>query len=345
MMTPRERWETVLRRQTPDRVPMDIWATDETWNKLLAHFGYDDRWQVIERLNIDFVVSVGPEYVGPPVAPDADMYGCRYRDIEYAGGTYRECVTHPLAAYNTVEEIDEHFTWPSPDWFDYSVIADQVRDVHDYPIRGGGSEPFLIYARLRGLELAYMDLMDNRQMVDYCLDKLFDFAYENTTRIYEQTPVLFSYVAEDFGSQESLLFSPKVIREVFIPRMKRMIDLAHESGAYAFTHSDGAIRPIITDFIQMGTDILNPIQWRCKGMERQSLKADFGDKLVLHGGVDNQETLVYGTVDDVWREVQDNISTLGPDGYILAPCHNIQVVSPVENIIAMYEAGLEYGRL
>ena len=154
-----------------------------------------------------------------------------------------------------------------------------------------------------------------------------------------------SYVAEDFGSQENLLFSPRVIRDIFVPRMKRMIDLVHEAGAYVFFHSDGAIREIIPDMIAAGIDVLNPLQWRCTGMDRAGLKRDFGGQVVLHGGVDNQHTLAFGSVEDVRQEVIDNIRILGAGGgYFLAPCHNIQAVSPVENIVALYQTGSEYGR-
>jgi uroporphyrinogen decarboxylase len=176
---------------------------------------------------------------------------------------------------------------------------------------------------------------------------LFDLAYENTRRIYEQLPgqITLSYVAEDFGSQESLLFSPKTIRQIFLPRMKRMMDLAHEAGVYVFHHSDGAIWPIIPDLIATGIDILNPIQWRAKGMDRAALKATFGDQVIFHGGMDNQQTLPFGSVEEVRQEVLDNIEILGKGGgYILAPCHNIQAVSPPENIVALYETAYEYGR-
>jgi len=126
--------------------------------------------------------------------------------------------------------------------------------------------------------------------------------------------------------------------------MKRMMDLAHQAGAYVFFHSDGAVRPILPMFIEAGIDVLDPVQWRCKGMEREGLTRDFGDRLILHGAVDNQYTLAFGTVDEVRQEVIDNIRILGRGGgYILGPCHNIQPVSPVENVIAMYETGYEYG--
>jgi uroporphyrinogen decarboxylase len=345
-MTPKERWLAVLNRQTPDRLPTDYWATDEAHSKLLKHTGCADRWEMFEKLHIDAPVGVGPRYVGPPIKTDHDMFGSRYQDIVYGDGVYRECVTHPLAQYNSIKEIEANFTWPSIDWFDFSGIPAQIVGKEKYPIKGGGSEPFLIYARLRGMEQAYVDLMLEPEIASYCLDKLFDLAYESSLRTYEQIPdqVMFSYVAEDMGSQESLLFSPKTIRQVLIPRMKRMIDLAHEAGAFVFHHSDGAIRPILPDMIETGIDILNPIQWRCTGMEREGLKRDFGDQVIFHGGVDNQYTLARGTVEEVRSEVLDNIRILGEGGgYILAPCHNIQVVSPAENIVAMYETAYEYG--
>jgi uroporphyrinogen decarboxylase len=196
------------------------------------------------------------------------------------------------------------------------------------------------------MEQAYMDLALNPELVHYGLDKLFDFCYQNTLRIYEQLPgqVDISYIAEDFGGQQQLLFSPDMIREFFIARMKRMIDLAHEADVYAFFHSDGAIREIIPDMIAAGIDILNPIQWRSAGMDRARLKRDFGDQVIFHGGIDNQYTLPFGSVEDVCNEAIYNIEVLGQGGgYILAPCHNIQVISPPENIVAMYETGYEYG--
>ncbi|MBS3762632.1 MAG: uroporphyrinogen-III decarboxylase-like protein, partial [Planctomycetes bacterium] len=129
-----------------------------------------------------------------------------------------------------------------------------------------------------------------------------------------------------------------------LPRMKRMMDLAHENGAYVFHHSDGSIRNILPDMIEAGIDVLNPIQWRCEGMERERLKRDFGDDLVFHGAMDNQYTLAFGSVEEVQQEAKDNIRILGEGGgYILAPCHNIQSVSPPENVVAMYENAYEHG--
>lgn len=345
-MTPRERWLAVLRRETPDRVPMDYWATPEASQKLMQYLGCSTMEEVFARLHIDAVVTVGPQYVGPPPPPGKDIWGVRYRQVPYETGVYSEPENHPLAAYNSVEEIEANYRWPSPDWWDYSDIARQVREAGERPIRGGGSEPFLQYCVLRGLEQGMMDLIEHPDIVEYCLGKLFDLAYEMTRRIYEQAPgqIMITYVAEDMGSQDSMLFSPAQVKRFLLPGMKRMIDLAHQAGAYVFHHNDGAVRPIIPTMIEAGIDVLNPVQWRCKGMDREGLKRDFGDRLIFHGGVDNQYTLARGTVEEVRQEVADNLRILGVGGgYILAPCHNIQAVSPPENVVAMYETGYDLG--
>ena len=343
-MTSKERWLAVLQREKPDRMPMDYWATQEANEKLIRYLGVSDLDEVFEKLHIDKPYSVYPDYTGPVLQANTDIYGCRYSNIEYKGGVYSECVFHPLADYETVDEIESNYTWPTADWFDYSSIKKQLKGKEHRPIQGGGSEPFLTYTMLRGDEQAFMDLILNPDIVHYCLDKLFSYAYENTSRIYEAIPgkVDFSYISEDLGSGTGLLMSLEHIKEFLIPRMKRMMDLSHSAGVYVFTHSDGAVKPVIPLLIDAGTDVLNPIQWKCVGMERESLKKDFGGKLIFHGGVDNQYTLAFGSVEEVRREVRENIEIFG-DEYIMAPCHNIQAISPPENIAAMYEEGYRHG--
>ena len=117
---------------------------------------------------------------GPRLQSQADVFGCVYRDVDYGTGTYSEVITHPLARFGSVEEIEANYRWPSPDWYDYRGIPDQVAGWEHYPIQGGGSEPFLIYKNLRGQEQAMIDLVEHPEIVHYCLDKLFDLAYTDT---------------------------------------------------------------------------------------------------------------------------------------------------------------------
>ena len=336
--TPRERWEAILEGRQPDRAPIDYWATDEVTDRLMKHLKAATLRDLYEKLGIDVPFKVEPEYVGQTILPDEDVFGCKYRDVDYGTGAYRECVSHPLAGYKTVEEIEANYTWPDINDYDFTTIKDQIVGWNDYPISGGGSEPFLDYKNLRGQQQGYVDLFRYPEIANYCLDRLFDFRHEYTRRIYREIPgrVTFSYVAEDFGAQNGLLISPGMIREIFLPRMKKMNDLAHKNGVHVFFHSDGAINQIIPDMIGIGIDILNPIQWRCRDMDRAMLKAEYGDKVILHGAMDNQQTMPFGSTVDVRAEVRENINTLGPSGYILAPCHNIQPITPTENILVMY---------
>jgi len=344
-MTPRERWLAVLRREKPDRLPMDYWATPEATDKLCRHLACEFD-AVCDKLHIDTPLNVGGRYVGPPVEERQDVFGVRTQPVDYGSGVYDEVVNAPLARYGSVDEIDAAYTWPEPDWWDYSHLPDQVKGNEHRIVRGGGSEPFLRYKQLRGEEQAFLDLLVYPDMVHYCLDRLFHLAYQSTLRIFETIPgvVSITYVAEDLGGQNSLMLSPGQIHEFLLPRMKRMMDLTRQHGSVVFTHTDGAVRDIIPDLIEIGMQVLNPVQWRCAGMEREGLKRDFGDRIVFHGAMDNQQTLAFGTVEDVRKEVCENYRILGEGGgYILCPCHNIQPVSPPENVVAMYETGYEEG--
>lgn len=151
-MTPRERWLSVLRRRRPDRPPMDYWATPEVTQSLMSHFGFSTLRELYERLHIDVPFKPKPRYIGPKIPKNQGVYGCRYRDISYGAGTYRECILHPLKQFNTVEGIEKNYSWPHTDLYDYSSISEDTAKWGDYPIEGGGSEPFLDYKNLRGQE-------------------------------------------------------------------------------------------------------------------------------------------------------------------------------------------------
>lgn len=345
-MTSLERWRAVLAREKPDRIPMDYWGTQETTRLLLKHLGCANKRQMFKKLHIDYLYQVEPEYIGPKIPRNYDVFGCRYRHILYKNGTYRENISFPLSEYCSVKEIKKSYKWPNPDWWDYSVLRKKLRGKEQYPITGGAYEPFLIYKKLRGEEQAFVDLIKNPDIVHYCMNQLFHLGREEFLRVYEQIHghVLLSYVAEDMGAQNDLMISVPHIRKYLLENMKKLINLAHQAGVYVFHHNDGSIRRILPDMIALGIDVLNPIQWRCDKMDRSKLKQDFGQKVILHGGMDNQVTLPFGTPDEVRNEVSENLRILGQGGgYILAPCHNIQPITPMENILAMYNTGYEQG--
>ena len=191
-----------------------------------------------------------------------------------------------------------------------------------YPILGGCYEPFYLYCRLRGMEQALADLALNPAVAEAALEHIYYIHESFIRRTLEAASGLidFIYVAEDLGTQDTLLMSPASFRRFLKPWMRKMIDLAHSFGVKVMHHDDGAIRPLLPELIEIGIDVLNPIQWRCAGMGREELARDFGKSLVFHGGVDNQQTLPFGTPDDVKREVAENIRIFSKGkGYIVAP--------------------------
>jgi uroporphyrinogen decarboxylase len=345
-MTPRERWLAVLRRDSFDRFPLDYRATPEMTARLLEHMGAQDWTEARERLHIDPVLSVAGRYVGPTLPQDEDVFGVGYELVDYGAGVYREVVRHPLARYKSVEEIEANYTWPSPDWYTYDHIPAQLEGHEDWVIQGGHYEEFATYKNLRGVAQGYADHIEHPEIVHYCMGKLADLAYACSERIFEAAGgrVIWTWVADDFGTQEALVMSPAMIREFHFPHIRRLCRLAHDYGVFAFHHSDGAVSANVPQMIEAGIDVLDPVQWRCKGMERERLVADFGDQIAFHGGMDNQFTLPFGTPEDCRQEVRDNFRILGAKGgYILGPCHNIQPITPPENVVAMYETAYEEG--
>ncbi len=345
-MTPRERWLAVLNREPFDRFPLDYRATPEVNVQLVEHMGAADMAEVRERLHIDPVMGVGGRYVGPEYPPDEDVFGVGYELVDYGAGVYREAARAPLAEYDSVEEIEANYTWPSPDWYTYDHIPEQLQGHEDWVIQGGHYEECAAYRNLRGVAQGYLDLIERPEMVHYCMGILTDLAYARSERTFEQAPgqVVWTWVAEDFGTQDALIVSPAHIREFFLPHMKRLIDLAHDHGVFVFHHSDGAVRDNVAQMIEAGIDVLDPVQWRCTGMEREGLKADFGDRICFHGAMENQFTVPFGTPEDCRQEVRDNFRILGAGGgYILGPCHNIQPITPPENVGALYETAYEEG--
>ena len=341
-MTSKERWRAAVARKPTDRITLDYWGTEEITGKLKRHLNLKTDDELWAKLGLDHPGWIGPEIRDPFAAErhGADLWWIKRSFIEHAGGvgSYEEVSHSPLAGMTTVDEL-KNFRWPDPAWYDYSTIPDQLAKLNGRPVMGGSFEPFYLYGGLRGIERSMEDVAERPEFLEYALQRIFEIHHEIIRRTLEAArgAVDLVYVAEDLGSQDSLLMSPAKIQEFFLPRMRKMADLVHAHGALAFHHDDGAIFRIIPLLLDAGIDILNPIQWRCKGMDRKALKQAFGDKVCFHGAMDNQQTLPFGSVEDVRKEVRENLEIFGTTGYILAPCHNLQSITPVSNVLAMYD--------
>jgi uroporphyrinogen decarboxylase len=345
-MNSRQRWKAVLSREPVDRVPCDIWATDEVFSKLAEALGCDDRWAVIDKLEIDAPYVAYADYIGPALAENKTIWGVAFKAVDYGVGIYNEVAEHPLASCRTAAEIN-NYPWPKVDWFDFMKTKEECRKHAHRVIRCGHVEPFLLYAQMRGLEQAMMDLAAAPELVECAFDQIFKFSIGYLERAIEELgedTIDITVPSEDLGGQNGPLFSIEHFRRFHTPRFRKFIELAKQANIAIFYHTDGASRDFIPELIELGVDILNPIQHRCPGMERSGLKADFGDKLVFHGAVENQEILPFGTPRQVRQEVIECFETLGiGGGYICAPCHNIQPNTPIENVLALYEAVKEIG--
>ena len=350
-MNARERMLAAINRQPLDRIPTDIWATGEVWDKLRQHFGA--RADLSAELHIDGFAGVGPEYVGPPlppVAPDEsiDLWGMRRRRVKHEGGAYDEQFFYPLATAQTIDDLNA-YTWPSADWFDYSHMRDQAKVAgKNQAVQCGYMAPFYFHNLLRGLEQSLVDPLIEPEFTHHLVSKISDFFYAQHRRMFESCEGLIdvAQVTDDLGSQTGPLIGVELYREFYAPHHKRFINLCHEFGIKVFHHDDGSCRPFLPLLVEMGIDILNPIQWTCPGMDMVELKAKFGKQICFHGAVENQRILPFGTPEEVRAEVRHCIDALASDGtgYILAPCHNLQVNTPVENIIAMYDEAWKYGK-
>lgn len=350
-MTSRERWLALFSRQKPDRIPTDYWATNEVTERLQRELGCPTPRDLWNKLHIDRPDWVGAPRTVPnhPAIPDANIWGVRHRRVDYGTGKYDEQDSHPLADMTEVEQIHA-FKWPSPDDHDFDAVRRRFDELDGrFPVQCGHYEPFLLYCAMRGMEQSMVDLVAEPDIADAILQHLFDYHYRLNARLFEigRGRIDMTFVAEDLGSQSSLLMSLDHIRRFILPNQKRMADLARSFGIHIMYHTDGAAREVIPDLIDVtGIEVLNPIQWRCPGMEREGLARDFGDKVIFHGAVDNQQTLAFGTPADVRQEVIDNLRIFAwPTRWICAPCHNLQPVSPTANIVALYETIWEEGRL
>ena len=181
--------------------------------------------------------------------------------------------------------------------------------------------------------------------VNALCEKLVDVWIENLRRFSSAVGnhVQILQFNDDFGTQSAPFISVKMFRELIMPHYKRGLDWIHENTEWkVFLHSDCAILPLIPSIIEMGVDVLNPIQTSASGMDPETLKSEFGDQLVFWGGsLDCQKTLPFGSAEDVRREVTEHVRIFSPGGgYVFAPVHNIQAGVPAENVIAMFDAVL-----
>jgi uroporphyrinogen decarboxylase len=366
----RERVVAALNHQEPDRIPIDLMGhatmlLDETYLRLRDYLGlspippirsgtsanyYDER--ILERFDIDYrrlFLKTRPQaaIMNHPDGSFTDVWGIRSRQA----GLYVNVIDYPLGDATTPAEV-QAYDWPTPErMFTAEGLAAEARRMYE-------ETDFALVARnplsygFRERACMLMEISDFMVALGLYPDMAISII-SHLLEIYKGVYCLFLdavgpyvqvvEVGDDLGSQDNLLISPSMYRRFFKPAEKELYDLIHEKAPHAalVRHSDGAYFPLIPDLIELGVQVLNPVQTSATGMDARRLKATFGDVLSFHGGMEFIEGDV--TVDDVVAEVRERIDVLAPGGgYVLASCNHMIDVKP-ENIVAMFDTAREYG--
>jgi len=382
-LTSRERVGLALAHREPDRVPHDLGTSGvtgihvEALRKVLPHLGLEDKDvhvgnvlgqlaalddEIRDRLRVD-TQAVPRNPTGGHPEPERDGKYLKLQDkwgavwaMRADDGKNFSPYRAPLANATSVREIEDH-DWPdtaSPDRVEaIAAEADRLyRETDRALILGPCCLGFFQMGwLLRGFETFAKDLYANPDLVEAVLEKILELkmAYWGALLPRVSKQVLVVREDDDYGMQSGLVISPDTFRRYMKPRWERLFDVIRKkatSRVYILFHSCGAVRPLIPDLIDLGVDVLNPVQVSAAGMDTAALKAEFGDDLTFWGGgVDTQRVLPHGTADEVREEVRRRILDLAPGGgFVFSAVHNIQADVPAENIIAIWEALEMYGQ-
>jgi len=377
-MLPKERILKSLNHMEADRVPiylggsaskfyistakklMEIFSLDENKLEIVqAGFKYvpfcEDLWKM---LNIDI------RYIYPRTE-SMELYNAQFKGEKYIniwGSVFQFMDTdgervnlESNTPFKTPDiSLLDRYNWPKPDRnFTKGLRENAIKLSANGKYAIAIHRPFIggifSIARycLRGSVNFFEDLILNKSFVDKLLDKVLEVQKEFYNLLLDEVGDLADIVEieDDLGTQNSLMISPKLYREIIKPKHKEFVDFIKmkSPNIKILFHCDGAIKEIISDFIDIGIDILNPVQVTAKGMVLEDLKRDFGKDIVFAGGVD--VTVMEGSYEDVKSCVKKTIEVLAPNGgYLLGPSHNYSTIVPPENIIAMVNIAQEYGK-
>ena len=380
MTTHKERLLMALNHEQPDRNPMDLGGRQTTLSilayenlknylslshlptKVMAH-----SWQtcfideaVLEMFDIDTrhvrPASKVNDVIGETLATGesdnifVDEWGVKRK----IAGDYANLIDHPLRTAN-LEDLED-FPWPdSADNYDFQGLREPTRKLYEqgeYALVGSLGSPGNIFEQawyLRGLSEFMKDLIKNKDFAHAVMRRILDIRKRNVELYLNEVGEFIDVVqlADDMASQDNLLISPKHYREIVKPYQLELCQHVKSlTNAKIYFHSCGSISPLLDELIEIGVDILNPVQVSAANMDTQDLKKRYGKKLSFWGAIDTFEVLPNGSASDVQAEVHKRICDLGKSGgYVMGPVHNICSDVPPENVVAMYEAGLKYGTL
>ena len=344
-MTPRERVLAAFAHEEPDRVPAWCGASVEFWIKAKRTLGLDEEGLRV-RFGDDFR-RVFARYVGPTIElwPGATSY--TLFGIQRTGLGYGQPMHHPLADATTAN-VDE-YPWPDPDWMNVSGIrAEAAACGGKYAILGGDWSPFwhdLI--DLLGMENMYLKMYDEPLLIDMILERIVDYYAAVSQKIFDAASDVIDvfFIGNDLGSQGGPLLSEPMFRRFILPHVKRLVSLGHDYRLKVMMHCCGGFYDLIRALIEIGLDGLHAVQPSCRGMDLRKLKAEFGDKILFNGAIDSHHVLIKGTPELVRQKTREVLEIMKPGGgYVAGASHDtILEETPVENVLAMFDAIQEFG--
>jgi uroporphyrinogen decarboxylase len=342
-----------LNHQRPDRCPMQVSFTPEFADRLRTDMAIQGRkvhnphgggntYELERALGEDMLLtSVGwanSYYLDDKAYTDEWGVGWDVKAYEtpFGVGHYTEIVSHPLADESAIAG------YQPPDPLRPELYEDSAQMIRDFKAEYWivGVTVTTIFETgwaLRGLEQMLLDMSMEPDLADQVLDIPYHYHLAAAKKLVEMG-VDMIWTGDDFGAQHSMLISPQMWRQYFKPRMANYVAelKAINPDIKVAYHSDGNILPIIPGLIEIGIDVLNPIQ--PASMDPVEIKHQFGDQLCFWGSIDEQHTLPFGSAEDVRDEVLERLQTLGKGGgLILAPTHHVQLDTPLENFWAMVD--------
>lgn len=381
-MNPRERVLASLDHREPDRIPIDLGSTvissihKKAYIDLKAYLGIPleeihmcDIVQQVpcveETLLERFGVDLRMIHLPPAVVPDAiffeegeyhafiDRWGSKlYMPVDK--GLYFDWVDFPIKE-PTMEALD-NYDWPATDPPEVNLqLREQAKDMYestDYALAGSaifGGGIFEQGARVMGMENFLMSLITAPSFADRLMGTITDIYIESCNNYLDHVGEylhVFAY-GDDVNSQQNWMISPEIFKKMIKPNWRRLADaIRKKTDAKLFFHGCGAVYDLIPHLIDIGFDIVNPVQVSAAGMDTKRLKATYGNDIVFWGGgVDTQWVLPFGSEAEVRDEVKRRIDDLAPGGgFVFAAVHNIQAFVPPENIVAAFETAMEYGQ-
>jgi uroporphyrinogen decarboxylase len=284
-----------------------------------------------------FYMSDDEEYVDP--------WGITWRQVSYAegGGKYTEIARHPLAGDDA--RLQSYHTPDPEEPEQYREIASVIRRYGKSHCIVGGilGSVFEGPWYLRGMSQLLQDMLMNKDYAHHLMDLVLNFHMGAGLKLIGMGCDML-LAGDDVGTQDRMLISPELWREFVKPRYGRLFDQYRRANPdiRIATHICGFIEPIIDDLVEVGVDVLNPVQ--PLAMSPDGLKRRFGSRISFWGGVDDQRVLPFGSAEEVSREVQLRLRQLAPGGgYILCSSHNIQAATPLDNVMAYYDAYRKHG--